>query len=299
MSESNAPRKLSKGKIALIALAAAVIIAALAFWLTADSRAYSRGVELQEAGAYSEAIAVLETIPDGSQIEVSGITESGWYQVSFQDTQGYVSTDYVVLSETVELPTVAEPVYGKVTEGPLNVRSAPSTDSEKVDSFSTGKVLTILETLDGWYKVEEGYVSADYVTIIDAAEAASSGSASEVVDLAMQYLGYPYCYGGSSPSGFDCSGFVRYVYSQFGCSLNRTASAQMSNGTSVSMSELQPGDLVFFLKSGSGASRASHVGIYIGGGQFIHASTSSTGVIISDMDSAYYTTGFVGGRRIL
>ena len=64
MSESNAPRKLSKGKIALIALAAAVIIAALAFWLTADSRAYSRGVELQEAGAYSEAIAVLETIPD-------------------------------------------------------------------------------------------------------------------------------------------------------------------------------------------------------------------------------------------
>ena len=145
------------------------------------------GLRLRNAS--STDAAVLETIPDGSQIEVSGITESGWYQVSFQDTQGYVSTDYVVLSETVELPTVAEPVYGKVTEGPLNVRSAPSTDSEKVDSFSTGKVLTILETLDGWYKVEEGYVSADYVTIIDAAEAASSGSASEVVDLAMQYLG--------------------------------------------------------------------------------------------------------------
>ena len=147
------------------------------------------GLRLRNAS--STDAAVLETIPDGSQIEVSGITESGWYQVSFQDTQGYVSTEYVVLSETVELPTVAEPVYGKVTEGPLNVRSAPSTDSEKVDSFSTGKVLTILETLDGWYKVEEGYVSADYVTIIDAAEAASSGSASEVVDLAMQYLGYP------------------------------------------------------------------------------------------------------------
>lgn len=127
------------------------------------------GLRLRNAS--STDAAVLETIPDGSQIEVSGITESGWYQVSFQDTQGYVSTDYVVLSETVELPTVAEPVYGKVTEGPLNVRSAPSTDSEKVDSFSTGKVLTILETLDGWYKVEEGYVSADYVTIIDAAEA--------------------------------------------------------------------------------------------------------------------------------
>ena len=82
------------------------------------------GLRLRNAS--STDAAVLETIPDGSQIEVSGITESGWYQVSFQDTQGYVSTDYVVLSETVELPTVAEPVYGKVTEGPLNVRSAPS-----------------------------------------------------------------------------------------------------------------------------------------------------------------------------
>ena len=81
------------------------------------------GLRLRNAS--STDAAVLETIPDGSQIEVSGITESGWYQVSFQDTQGYVSTDYVVLSETVELPTVAEPVYGKVTEGPLNVRSAP------------------------------------------------------------------------------------------------------------------------------------------------------------------------------
>ncbi len=121
------------------------------------------GLRLRNAS--STDAAVLETIPDGSQIEVSGITESGWYQVSFQDTQGYVSTDYVVLSETVELPTVAEPVYGKVTEGPLNVRSAPSTDSEKVDSFSTGKVLTILETLDGWYKIKSGpiigYISAD------------------------------------------------------------------------------------------------------------------------------------------
>ena len=106
-------------------------------------------------------------------------------------------------------------------------------------------------------------------------------------------------YGGTSPSGFDCSGFVKYVYAHFGINMNRTASAQMDNGTPVSMSELIPGDVVFFKKAGSSASRASHVGIYIGGGQFIHASTSTTGVIVSDMDYAYYTTGFVGGRRLL
>ena len=252
------------------------------------------GLRLRNAS--STDAAVLETIPDGSQIEVSGITESGWYQGSFQDTQGYVSTDYVVLSETVELPTVAEPVYGKVTEGPLNVRSAPSTDSEKVDSFSTGKVLTILETLDGWYKVEEGYVSADYVTIIDAAEAASSGSASEVVDLAMQYLGYPYCYGGSSPSGFDCSGFVNYVYKLCGYSMSRVASSiYNNNGTYVEKANLQLGDLVFFA---SNSSSIGHVGIYIGSGQFIHSSSGAGCVVISDLSSSYYLKNYVGAKRI-
>ena len=255
------------------------------------------GLRLRNAS--STDAAVLETIPDGSQIEVSGITESGWYQVSFQDTQGYVSTDYVVLSETVELPTVAEPVYGKVTEGPLNVRSAPSTDSEKVDSFSTGKVLTILETLDGWYKVEEGYVSADYVTIIDAAEAASSGSASEVVDLAMQYLGYPYCYGGSSPSGFDCSGFTQYCYRLIGVSINRTAQQQYSNGVAVDKDALQPGDLVFFYGTYASVDQITHVGIYLGDGNFIHAANSNSGVIVSSLTSGYYSSHYYGARHIL
>mgnify|MGYP000893068608 CR=1 FL=1 len=253
------------------------------------------GLRLRNAS--STDAAVLETIPDGSQIEVSGITESGWYQVSFQDTQGYVSTDYVVLSETVELPTVAEPVYGKVTEGPLNVRSAPSTDSEKVDSFSTGKVLTILETLDGWYKVEEGYVSADYVTIIDAAEAASSGSASEVVDLAMQYLGYPYCYGGSSPSGFDCSGFVCYVIDHCGNGWNvgRTTAEGLRNYCKIIRpSDARPGDLIFFQNTYN-TSGASHVGIYVGNGMMIHCGNP---ISYASVNTSYWQEHFYCYGRI-
>lgn len=281
--------KLTAGLLAV----SSVIAPALAVSGTVEAEG---GLRLRN-GSGTDA-AVLTTIPDGSQVDVSGVTQDGWYQITFQDTMGYVSQDYVSLAEASELPTVAEPVYGKVVEGPLNIRANPSTDSNKVGSLSTGAVVDILETQDGWYQIEEGYVSADYVTIVDAAEAASSASSSDVVSFAMQYLGYPYRYGGSSPKGFDCSGFVRYVYDQFGYSLNRTASAQMDNGTAVSMGELQPGDLVFFKKAGSSASRASHVGIYIGGGEFIHASTSSTGVIISAMNSAYYTTGFVGGRRL-
>ena len=130
-------------------------------------------------------------------------------------------------------------------------------------------------------------------------DAASATLGSEIANYALTFVGYPYVYGGSSPSGFDCSGFTSYVYAQFGISLNRSASNQLDNGTPVSMSELQPGDLVLFKKSGTGSKRASHVGIYIGGNQFVHASTSTVGVIVSNMSDAYYTSGFVGGRRLV
>ena len=245
--------------------------------------------------------AIITTLPNGTQVDVSGITDEGWFQVNYQDTMGYVSGEYLILNEddVQSMEVVGEPVYGRVIEGPLNVRSAPTTDSKRLRQVHRYSVLQIIDEVDGWYEIADGFVSADYVEIIDASEAVSSGSGSEVVDYAMQFLGCAYVYGGTSPRGFDCSGFVKYVFSNFGVTTNRTASAQMDNGTPVSMSELMPGDVVFFKKSGSRASRASHVGIYIGDGQFIHASTSRTGVIISDLDSAYYTTGFVGARRML
>ena len=251
-------------------------------------------------GAGTDA-AIITTLPNGAQVDVAGITENGWFQVCYQDTMGYVSSAYLIVDETESqtLEVVAEPVYGKVTEGPLNVRSAPSTEGSRVRQLSAGSVVEIVAEQEGWYQIADGYISADYITIIDAAEAAAYNSVSSVVEYAKQFLGYPYVYGGTSPRGFDCSGFVKYVFAHFGVKMNRTASAQMDNGTPVSMNNLIPGDVVFFKKPGSSASRASHVGIYIGNGQFIHASTSSTGVIISKMSSAYYTSGFVGGRRLV
>jgi peptidoglycan DL-endopeptidase CwlO len=111
-----------------------------------------------------------------------------------------------------------------------------------------------------------------------------------VVGIAMQYLGVPYVWGGSSPRGFDCSGLVMYVYSQIGVSLPHSSYAQFNMGSPVSLSQLQPGDLVFF-------TGASHVGIYIGGGQFIHAPHTGDVVKISSL-TGYYASAFIGGRRI-
>ena len=207
-----------------------------------------------------------------------------------------MSGDYLTVADAAQLPVEKEPVYARVTASALNVRSGPGTDYEKTDKLSAGTVVEVLEESNGWYKIDSGYISAEYAVIVDAASATLG---SEIANYALTFVGYPYVYGGSSPSGFDCSGFTSYVYAQFGISLNRSASNQLDNGTPVSMSELQPGDLVLFKKSGTGSKRASHVGIYIGGNQFVHASTSTVGVIVSNMSDAYYTSGFVGGRRLV
>jgi peptidoglycan DL-endopeptidase CwlO len=111
-----------------------------------------------------------------------------------------------------------------------------------------------------------------------------------VVGIAMRYLGVPYVWGGSSPRGFDCSGLVAYVFAQIGVALPHSSYAMFGMGTPVSISELQPGDLVFF-------TGASHMGIYIGGGQFIHAPHTGDVVKISSL-SGYYSSNFAGARRI-
>ena len=117
----------------------------------------------------------------------------------------------------------------------------------------------------------------------------------KLVECAKQYLGVPYVWGGSSPSGFDCSGFVQYVARQCGYTVGRTVSQQWPYGVQVNRSELQPGDIVFFANTYT--SGLSHVGIYVGDGQFIHAS-SNGGVMYSDLNSNYYSSHYYGARRL-
>lgn len=123
-----------------------------------------------------------------------------------------------------------------------------------------------------------------------------SASGSQILAKAQQYLGAPYVYGGASPSGFDCSGFVYYVLKELGYSPYRTPADQYKMGTAVSKSNLQPGDIVFF--ANTYASGISHVGIYAGDGQFIHAPNSRSVVSYSSLTSGYWSDHYYGARRM-
>jgi len=130
------------------------------------------------------------------------------------------------------------------------------------------------------------------VQVATSQQKVSRSESSDLVDHALSLQGIHYVFGGTSRSGFDCSGYTQYVFRGSGISLPRTAAEQFRVGSSVSRAQLQSGDLVFFTTYASGA---SHVGIYIGGGSFVSASNS--GVSISSLDSGYYANRYLGGRR--
>lgn len=127
--------------------------------------------------------------------------------------------------------------------------------------------------------------------------ASFSASGSDIVAYAEKYLGVPYVHGGSTPDGFDCSGYTQYVMGHFGGSIPRTAASQYSNGAKIDKSQLQPGDLVFF-KPSSTSSNISHVGIYVGGGKFIHSPQPGENVKISDLSNSYNLMHYYGAARV-
>jgi cell wall-associated NlpC family hydrolase len=135
-----------------------------------------------------------------------------------------------------------------------------------------------------------------------APELQSQGLVSSLLAKAKAYLGTPYHYGGTTPKGFDCSGFVRFVFGTFGFGLDRSSGSQANQGEAVDLKQLQPGDLLFFKTRGK-QDRISHVGIYLGQGQFIHAGSwggpGQRGVKIGELDSSYYANRLVSARRVL
>jgi cell wall-associated NlpC family hydrolase len=241
---------------------------------------------------------ILTSAKKGEKVTLLAGPENGWYKVCYKSVVGYMSAEYLSGGSS---PTATDGLgSGYVNVSALNLRSGPNTDSSRILVLRQGDTVALLSLSGGWYKISYkgtvGYVSAAYITPGEPA-AQGSGPVAQAVALAKSYLGVRYVYGGSSPSGFDCSGFTQYIYRQLGHSLNRTASAQLQNGAAVSLGNLQSGDLVFF-RAPDSSKPATHVGIYIGNGQFIHASSTGRKVMISDLSSGWYHSIFTCGRRI-
>lgn len=289
----------------------------------------------------------------GDEFKVLG-TQGEWVKVKTEDGEGWLAARYVDLVEGT----------GYLTSDKVNLRKDTNTDSDVIEELEIGSTVKVLESNEGWIKVQkgeqEGYIRSLYISdeapVVEEEEEvsveynvnndeistesestttntttntstntststyrrpssssntsnsssssnestsnSSSRSAQAVLNLAYSKMGCPYVWGAEGPNSFDCSGFTSYVYrNAVGISIPRTSSAQSGYGTTVSKSNLQPGDLVFFSTNGTG--RVSHVGIYVGGGNMVHAPSSGKTISVTSINSSYYTSRFVTAKRVL
>lgn len=252
------------------------------------------GTSLRMRSEPNTSSAIVTTLNKSVAVALLDDSVPGWYKINYNGSTGYVSSDYLIIDQDNIFTT-----YGRVPEGTVNVRAAATTESESLATIDAGTVVTVNGLVNGWYDVTcqygtEGYVRSDLLVLTSNA---TSGKGSSIVETALSHLGTRYVYGGASAGGFDCSGFTMYVFAQVGIKLPHGATSQLSYGTEVSRSDLQPGDLVFFQDYGY---TASHVGIYIGGDQFIHASSSYYNghcVVITSLSETYYNNHYLTARR--
>lgn len=241
-------------------------------------------------------------------------SSNGWHKIKTQNGQiGWASSDYISTSGqggggSTETPSTGK---GTVTASTLNIRSGPSTSNSIVGKAYKGNTVDILSSSNGWYKVklsngQVGWGSSDYISKGGESSGGSEGSgggssetnnAQAIINTAKAQLGKPYVWGAEGPNSFDCSGLVYYVYGQHGIKMPRTSREQANVGTTVSQSQLQPGDLIFSSTDGSGG--VNHVGIYIGNGQMIHAPKPGDVVKTTNINSSYWQNTYVKAKRVL
>lgn len=240
------------------------------------------------------ACEVLEIVKTDVEKDGQTVTEE-WVHIKSGEVEGYVSKEFLLIGPDAKIMAaeLVRTVAVANTDG-LNVRDEADKNSAVMTQMLKGEELDFIEDLGDWIKVdidgETGYVAAEYVTVeeslgtaITMSELLYGAGVSDVrvdlVEYAKQFLGNPYVWGGTSlTKGADCSGFVLSVYKKYGIKLSHSSRAQANEGTKISVSELLPGDLIFYANS---SGTINHVAIYIGGGQVIHASNPKTGIRIS------------------
>lgn len=247
--------------------------------------------------------------------EVSVISElNGWSKINYGGKTGYVSSSYLVNeneSSNSESSDTTEVVKYKkmVNTSGLNFRTGPGTSYSKISTLSYGTEVFVISQSNGWSKISYnskiGYVSSSYLADKQSSSNGSESStpsskADKVISFSKTLLGKKYSWGAEGPNSFDCSGFTYYIFkNNAGITLPRVSKDQSKFGASVSRSNVQKGDLVFFDTEGANNGVVSHVGIYMGDGKFIHASSGKGEVVISDFNSGYYKGAFVNARRVI
>ena len=313
-------------RILLLFLSFVLCFGAMTLSVSAKSQSITTHVAIVNASSLrlrsgpSTGSSVVSTAPRGDYVIITGKT-GVWYQVSHNLKQGYMHQDHLTLytAKNVELG------YGKVTGNKVNLRSGPGTSYGAVHQLNIGDQAYVVGFNKQWYKVIHddwiGYVRSDYLQLTqipyenqgsahkpkffvngqstgvpvspDALKKENTRQA--IITEARKYLGIPYLWGGTTPTGFDCSGFTQYVLNKCGISIPRTTTEQYTTGVYIPKQQLQPGDLVFLQNTYRAG--ISHVGIYIGNDQMIHAS-SSKGVTISSLSGAYYVEHYYGSRQL-
>lgn len=258
----------------------------------------------QEASTDSEVIGILTNHNACELLEDAG----EWYKVTSGKVTGYVNKQYLVTGDEAEAIAEQEiKTVATVNTETLNVRAEKSTEAEVLSQVGNSEAFTVNSVADGWVEISVddsvGYISQDYVTLAQALPTAKtieqvkygdgvSDVRASVVSYALQFVGNRYVWGGTSlENGVDCSGFTMRILGKYGISLPHSSKAQPSCGTKISASDAKPGDLFFY---GSGSS-ISHVAIYIGNGQIVHASNKRDGIKVSN---AFYRSPICVARYL-
>ena len=245
----------------------------------------------------SEDGKVIAKMPSKAAGNILETTDNGWYKIQSGKITGYVKSDFILTGQAAkdEALKVAE-LMAIVNTDMLNARSEPSTDSKIWTQISNNEKYPVLKQIDGWVEIEleedsNAYVASDYVDVryalpeaikfspLEEKANAAASLRTQIVNYALQFLGNPYVWGGTSlTKGADCSGFTLSVFGHFGISLPHYSGSQANMGKAVKSSEMRPGDLVF---SANSKGTINHVGIYIGNGQIVNAASRRSGIKIS------------------
>ena len=272
----------------------------------------SAGLNLRKGPSTS--YAVIKTLSKGTEVTVVS-SSNGWSKVNVGGVSGYVSSDYLSSTKpstgsSSSNESTSNSTSTMYTTDRLNLRKGAGTSSSVITTLDKGVAVTVHSSSNGWSKVSvngmTGYVSSSYLSSTKPSNSSSSTDSStsskvdKVLNFASQQLGKPYVWGAQGPNSFDCSGLTYYVYKNAaGITLPRTSVEQSKYGTTVSKSNLKAGDLIFFDTSGPNDGGVSHVGIYVGNGQMIHASSSQKKIVKVSVETSYWNNAFVRAKRVL